>query len=201
MGYHQIDMNPDDVDKTAFSTKNGHWAYRRMPFGLKTVPATFQRMMNAALSGLTATRCFVFLDDIVLYANSLVDHNRKLRDVFRRLRRNNLKLQLDKCEFLRKEVTFLGHKISERGVEPDNRKVEAIMNFPRPNTTKQLKGFLGLAGYYRKFVPHFSKIAAPLHKLLKKGREICVGRRARNCVQRPKTEVNVRTNIAISRFF
>ena len=139
-----------------------------MPFGLKTAPATFQRVMNTALSGLTGTRCFIFLDDIILYANSLEDHDKKIRDVFRRLRQNNLKLQPEKCEFLRKEVTFLGHKISEKGVEPDSRKVEAVENFPRPNTVKQLKSFLGLTSYYRKFVPQFSNIAAPLHKLMKK---------------------------------
>jgi len=91
-------MNPSDVDKTAFSTKEGHWVYKRMPFGLKTAPATFQ-MMNNVLSGLTGTGCFAFLDDIVIYANSLVDHDRKLWDVFRRLRKYNLKLQPDKCEF------------------------------------------------------------------------------------------------------
>jgi hypothetical protein len=106
MGYHQIDMDPRDVEKTAFSTKEGHWAYKRMPFGLKTAPATFQKMMNNVLSGLTGTRCFVFLDDIIIYANSLIDHDRKLRDVFGRLRKYNLKLQPDKCEFLRKEVIF-----------------------------------------------------------------------------------------------
>jgi hypothetical protein len=168
MGYHQIDMDPRDVDKTAFSTKEGHWAYRRMPFGLKTAPATFQRLMNTALSGLTGTRCFIFLDDIIIYANSLVEHDRKLRDVFRRLRKHNLKLQPDKCEFLRKEVTFLGHKVSEKGVEPDTRKVEAIENYPRPTTVKQLKSFLGLVGYYRRFIAQFSTIAAPLHRLLRK---------------------------------
>jgi hypothetical protein len=161
-------MDPRDIEKTAFSTKEGHWAYRRMPFGLKTAPATFQRMMNTVLSGLTGSRCFVFLDDIVIYANSLVDYDRKLREVFRRLRKHNLKLQPDKCEFLRKEVIFLGHKISEQRVEPDDRKVEAIKNFPNPKTAKQLKSFLGLAGYYRRFIPQFSKIATPLHKLLKK---------------------------------
>jgi hypothetical protein len=161
-------MDPDDVDKTAFSTKEGHWAYRRMPFGLKTAPATFQKMMNNVLSGLTGTRCFVFLDDIVLYASSLADHDRKLRDVFNRLRKHNLKLQPDKCEFLRKDVVYLGHKISEHGVEPDARKLEVIERFPTPRTPKQLKSFLGLVGYYRRFIPQFSKVASPLHKLLKK---------------------------------
>ena len=145
-----------------------------MPFGLKTAPATFQRVMNTALTGLTGTRCFCFLDDFVIYASSLVDHDKKLRDVFRRLRKN-LKLEPDKCEFLRKEITFLGHKISESRVEPDNRKVEAIENSPQLNTVKQLKSFLGLAGYYRRFVLHFSKIAAPLHKLLKKDEKFAWG--------------------------
>jgi len=168
IGYQQIDMNPDYIDKTAFNTKEGHWAYKIMPFGLKTASATFHKMMNNVLSGLTGTRCFVFLDDIVIYANSLVDHDRKLRDVFRRLRKYNLKLQPDKCEFLRKEVTFLGHKISERGVEPDARKVESVKNLPTHKTVKQLKSPVGLVRYYRKFIPQFSKIAAPLHKLLKK---------------------------------
>jgi len=139
-----------------------------MHFGVKTAPATFQKMMNNVLSGLTGTRCFGFLDDIVIYANSLVDHDRKLRDVFRRLRKYNLKFQQDKCEFLPKEVTFFGHKISERGVEPDARKIESVKNFPTPKTVKQLKTFVGLVGYYRKFIPQFSKIAAPLHKLIKK---------------------------------
>jgi hypothetical protein len=127
------------------------------------------RNEHTTLSGLTGTKCFIFLDDIIIYANSLEDHDKKLRDVFRRLRQNNLKLQPQKCEFLRKEVTFLGHKVSERGgVEPSNRKVEAVENFPQPNTVKQLKSFLGLAGYYSRFVPQFSKIAAPLQNLLKK---------------------------------
>ena len=111
MGYHQIDIDPSGIDKTSFSTKERHWAYKRMALGLKTAPATFQRLMNNVLSGLTGTRCFVFLD-IVIYADSLVDHDSKLRDVFRRLRKYNLKLQPYKCGFFRKEITFPGHKVS-----------------------------------------------------------------------------------------
>jgi hypothetical protein len=144
MWYHQIDMDPRNIDKTAYSNKEGHWANKRMPFGLKTASTTFQRMMNV-LSGLSGTRCFVFADEVI-YANYLVDHDKKQRDVFRRLIKYNLKLQPDKCEFLSKEITFLGHKISEHGVEPDVRKIEAIKYFPTPKTAKQLKRFLGLAG-------------------------------------------------------
>jgi hypothetical protein len=92
MGYHQIDLNPEDKDKTAFSTKQGHWACKKMPFGLKTGPATFQAMMNSMLTGLTGSRCFVFLDDMVIYAKSLAKHDVKLREVFSRYRKYNLKL-------------------------------------------------------------------------------------------------------------
>jgi hypothetical protein len=99
-------------------------------------------MMNTVLSGLTGTRCFVFLDDIVVYANSLSEHDFKLREVFGRIRKYNLKLQPDKCKFLRTEVSYLGHVITKEGVRPEPRKVEAIENFPKPNSTKNLKSFL-----------------------------------------------------------
>jgi hypothetical protein len=92
MGYHQIELEPGEEPKTAFSTKQGHWEYRRLPFGLKMAPVTFQKMMNSVLSGLTGTRCFVYLDDIVIYARSLADHNTKLREVLHRLRTCRLKL-------------------------------------------------------------------------------------------------------------
>ena len=112
MGYHQIDMNPSDTDKTAFSTWEEHWAYKRLSFGLKALSATFKRMMNNVLIGLSGARCVVFLDDIVIYTYSFVDHDRKLRDVFEKFRKHNLIFQPSKCEFLRKEITFLSHKIS-----------------------------------------------------------------------------------------
>ena len=96
MGYHQIELAPGEGPKTAFSTKQGHWEYRRLPFGLKTAPATFQKLMNSVLIGLTGTRCFVYLDDIVTYARSLADRNTKLREALDRLRMHRLKLQPDK---------------------------------------------------------------------------------------------------------
>lgn len=168
-GFHQIPMHEADAQKTAFSTPFGHYEYKRMPFGLKNAPATFQRLMDRILSGLQGTELFVYLDDIVIYASSLTEHETKFNRLAERLRNANLRLQPDKCEFLRKEVTYLGHIISETGVKPDPGKVEAVRNFPRPKNDKNIKQFLGLAGYYRRFICNFSKIAKPLTALLKKG--------------------------------
>jgi transposase InsO family protein len=168
MGYHQVELAPGEGPKTAFSTKQGHWEYKRLPLGLKTAPATFQRMMQSVLSGLTGTRCFVYLDDIVIYAKSLAEHDTKAREVLDRLRKYRLKLQADKCEFLRKEVNYLGHQITESGVRPDPQKVVAVEQFPTPTTAKQLKTFCGMISYYRRFIPNCSRISSPLYKLLKK---------------------------------
>jgi hypothetical protein len=118
MGYHQIELETGEGPKTAFNTKQGHWEYLRLPFGLKTAPATFQKM-NSVLSGQTVTRCFVYLDDIVLYARSLAEHDVKLLELLDRLRTYKLKLQPKKCQFLRKEVSYLGHQITEAGLRPD----------------------------------------------------------------------------------
>ncbi|KAL6420403.1 hypothetical protein ACFW04_014530 [Cataglyphis niger] len=113
-------------------------------------------------------KCLVYLDDIVIYRSSLKDHNKRFKEVLQRLRENNLKLQPDKCEFLRKEVIYLGHIISENGISPDPSKLTAIKEFPTPKKVKDVQSFIGLAGYYRKFMEDFSKIAKPLTKLTKK---------------------------------
>lgn len=167
-GFHQIPMEEEDKAKTAFSVPEGHYQFTRMPFGLKNAPSTFQRLMNLTLSGLQGTRCFVYLDDIVLYGYDLDQAINNLRCVFQRLREHNLKLQPDKCEFLRREVAYLGHIITEQGVKPNPEKIEAVINFPRPTNPKHIKSFLGLVSYYRRFIPDFSKIAKPLTHLLKK---------------------------------
>lgn len=167
-GYHQVQMHPEHCAKTAFSTDKGHFEFLRVPFGLKGAPATFQRLMNTVLAGLTGLKAFVYLDDIIIYALNIADHSEKLQAVFDRLRQFNLKLQPSKCTFMRKEVNYLGHVITDEGVKPDPQKIQCVVNFPIPTNEKEVKSFLGLSGYYRRFVPGYGRIAKPLTTLLKK---------------------------------
>lgn len=168
-GYYQVLIDEQDRKKTAFSTPTGHCEYNRMAMGLKTAPSTFQRLMNTVLTGVQGNKVFTYLDDIVIVGTSLEDHNARLEEVFDRLRKVNLKLQVNKCEFLRTEVTFLGHVLTAEGLKPDPAKVMAIEKYPQPKTTTELKCYLGMVGYYRRFLSNFSKIAKPLHDLLKTG--------------------------------
>ncbi|CAK9824012.1 Retrovirus-related Pol polyprotein from transposon 297 [Anthophora retusa] len=167
-GFHQIGMDEKDAEKTAFSTPFGHYEFNRMPFGLRNAPATFQRLMDSILSGLQGTELFVYLDDIVIYASSLSEHKAKFNRLAERLRRANLKLQPSKCSFLRREVAYLGHIISDEGVKPCPTKISAVKNFPGPKNAKTVREFLGLAGYYRRFINKFSHITKPLTALLRK---------------------------------
>lgn len=167
-GFHQIPMDKQSKKYTAFSTPQGHYHYNRMPFGLKNAPATFQRMMDTALRGLINKHCFVYLDDIIIFGQSIEEHNSNLAIVLQRLRELGLKIQPDKCEFLKPELEYLGHIVTAEGVKPNPKKIEAVMNFKQPKTPTDVKSFLGLAGYYRKFIRNFSKIAKPLTELTKK---------------------------------
>lgn len=167
-GFHQIEVDPNDVEKTAFSVDNGHYEFLRMPFGLKNAPSTFQRVMDNILMGIQNEKCAVYMDDIIIYSSTIHEHISRLREVFTRLRKANLKIQPDKCEFLRKEVAYLGHLITKDGVKPNPNKVAAIKEFPIPTNTKEIKSFLGLSGYYRRFIPDYAKVSKPLTTLLKK---------------------------------
>jgi len=119
-------VKPKDQAKTAFSTRERHFQYRRMPFGLKGAPATFLRLMSTVLNGIQGMKCLVYLDDVVVFGKNLNIHNERLREVFTRMRQHNLKLQPDKCEFLQWEVSYLGHVTGQTGVKPDEKRVKTV---------------------------------------------------------------------------
>ena len=171
-GFHQILMDDNDVEKTAFSTSRGHFEFLRMPFGLKNAPATFQRMMNYILSEFINIICVLYMDDILVFSTSLTEHFENLQKIFNRLNDYNLKIQIDKCKFLSKETTFLGHVITNGGIKPNPEKINIIKNLNLPKTVTEIKSFLGLSGYYRKFIKNYSNIASPIIKYLKKGAKI-----------------------------
>lgn len=170
-GYHQVKIEKADRQKTAFSTSTGHYEFNRMPFGLKGAPATFQRLMNHILSGLQGIKCFVYLDDIVVYGRNLEDHNRKLVSIFERIEKFNLRLQPRKCNFLQREVVYLGYKITELGVLPDDQKIKSIVQIPSPTNPKETQSFLGMVNFYRRSIPNFSIYEKPLRDITHKDRK------------------------------
>ena len=165
-GYWQVEMEEADRPKTAFSVGNlGFFECNRMPFGLTNAPATFQRLMERTLKDLP--NCLCYLDDIIIHSASFEEHLERLAAVFERLRQVGLKLKPSKCSLLRKRVQYLGHVISENGIEADPDKTEAIKNWPVPQTVHELRQTLGFFGYYRRFVKDYAQLAKPLHELLK----------------------------------
>ena len=167
-GYWQVEMKPEDREKTAFITQFRTFQFKVMPFGLCNAPATFQRLMDEVLQGILWDFVVVYLDDLNIYSRDFNGHLMHLRDVFDRLRQAGLRLNPEKCKFISSELIFLGHVIDQQGIRTDPEKVEKVKNFPIPKTLTQLRSFLGLASYYRKFIKGFSGIAGPLNKLLKK---------------------------------
>lgn len=164
-GYWQVKIRPEDKEKTAFSIGNGLWQFTVMPFGLCNAPATFERLMEKVLQQLLFKICLVYLDDVIIFSGSFEEMLGRLRQVFLRLRMANLKLNPKKCFFFRREIKYLGHVISERGITTDPEKISSIKDWPIPRTKKQVRSFLGFCSYYRKFVKGFSLIAKPLFSL------------------------------------
>lgn len=168
-GYHQVAIDEKDIHKTAFRVGSGGlYEYLRMPFGLCNSPATFQRLMEVCLHEENFDILVLYLDDILVFSKTIDDHIERLDIVFSKLKHHGLKLKPSKCHFFRRQVCYLGHIVSEHGVSTDPAKTETISSWPKPTTERQLRSFLGIAGYYRRFVNGFAKIAAPLHALLSK---------------------------------
>ena len=167
-GYWQVELEETAKETTAFSTPDGHFEFNVMPFGLTNAPATFQRLMECVLAGLTTHECLIYLDDIIIFSTSFPDHLARLRGVLSRLREAGLKLKPSKCHFARKEVHYLGHVVSAIGVKPNPSKTAAVSSYPPPTNVKELRQFLGLANYYRRFIKDYSRIAEPLHQLTRK---------------------------------
>lgn len=167
-GFHQIQVEEKDTPKTAFTVENGHFEYSRLPMGLSNSPSTFSRLMDNIMTGLQGEQCLVYMDDIIVYSTTLEEHLDRLENVFNRLASCNLKIQPDKCEFLKREVAYLGHIVTPEGIKPNPAKIEAVTKFPQPKSPREIKQFLGLSGYYRRYVPDYAKIVKPLTKLLKK---------------------------------
>ena len=161
-------ISKEDIPKTAFRTRYGHFEFLVMSFGLTNAPAVFMALMNKVFQPFLDKFIIVFIDDILVYSKSQFEHEEHLRTTLQTLRENKLNAKLSKCEFWLDHVVFLGHVISSKGIEVDPKKIEAIWNWEVPKNVTEVRSFLGMAGYYRRFVEGFSKIAGPMTKLLRK---------------------------------
>jgi hypothetical protein len=168
-GYHQFPVRNSDIPKTAFVTKYGLYEFLKMPMGLKSAPMTFQRVMELALQGLQWQICLIYLHDVVIFSKTFDEHMERLTRVFDRISTAGLKLKPEKCQLLQTEVTFLGHVVSGEGVRPHPSNILKIKEWPPPQTVTQIRQFLGMASYYRRFVKDFSQIVRPMVQLTKKG--------------------------------
>jgi hypothetical protein len=167
--YYQIKIRASDIPKTAFSTRYGLYEYLVMSFGLTNSPAYFMYLMNSVFMPELDKFMVVFIDDILVYSRNEEEHAGHLHIVLQRLREHCLYAKLSKCDFWLKEIKFLGHTISQGGIAVDPDKVQEVMNWKPPTIVRQIRSFLGLVGYYRRFIPDFSRIAKPMTELLKKG--------------------------------
>ena len=155
-GFWQVEINEEDKHRTAFQVGGfGFYEFNCMPFGLCTSPASFQRLMETCMGELNIRDCLLYLDDVIIFSSTFEEHLERLKTVFSRSKQHNLKLKPSKCEFLRSEVTYLGHVVSEAGIRTDPEKTKAVKNWPVPKNVKQVRAYLGFTGYYRRFIKDY----------------------------------------------
>ena len=164
-GYYQLKIKGEDIPKTAFRTRYGHYEFLVLPFGLTNAPAAFMNLMNRVFHKYLDRFIIVFSDGILIFSKSMEEHEEHLRIVFQILREKKLYARFRKCKFWLNQVVFLGHVISKEGISVDPSKVEVVVDWARPANVSEVRSFLGLVGYYRRFVEGFSRIAAPLTQL------------------------------------
>ncbi|GJR73257.1 putative reverse transcriptase domain-containing protein [Tanacetum coccineum] len=169
-GYHQLRVREEDIPKTAFRTRYGHFEFTVMPFGLTNAPAIFMDLMNRVCKPYLDKFVIVFIDDILIYSKSEEEHEVHLKTILDLLKKEKLYAKFSKCEFWLKEVQFLGHVVNHDGIHVDPSKVESVKNWKTPESSTEIRSFLGLAGYYRRFIENFSKIAKPLTLLTQKNK-------------------------------
>jgi hypothetical protein len=199
-GYWQLSLTESSKPLTAFVTQDGLYEFQRMPFGLHNAPATFQRAMQEVLRGLNWKFVLCYLDDVIIFSNSFSEHLSHLKQVFDRFRQAGLKLQPKKCSFGQKEVKYLGHIVSEKGVATDPDKVKLVKEYPTPTKVSEVRSFLGFVGYYRKYVKDFCKIAEPLTNLTRKDVHFVWDERCINAFETLKQKLQEPPILAYPRF-
>ena len=167
-GYWNMKLDPMTSHKTAFSTHEAHYEFLRLPFGMKNAGFNFQQLMHTVLKKILYKYCLAYLDDVLIFSNTMKEHMEHLTEIFDRFREAKLKLNGKKCQFAKSEVLYLGFILSKDGIRTDESKIEAVRTFPRPTSAKAIKQWLGFSGYYRRFVKGYAEIASPLYALLKK---------------------------------
>lgn len=166
-GYHQVEILESHKERTAFSVGPlGFYEYNRMPFGLTNSPATYQRLMENILADLNLKVCCVFIDDVIIFGKTFEEHLHNIQLVFNKIKEATLKIAPSKCQFFKRKVKFIGHIVSERGIEIDTEKTDKVVNWPKPRTPEDVRRFLGFVGYYRRFIENFSRICRPLTDLM-----------------------------------
>ena len=188
-GYWSISMDEESIPKTAFCCHMGLFEFLVLPFGLTNSPATFQRYLQSVLNDLLWKFCLVYIDDVIIYSSSIEDHIGHLKIILDRLAKHQLRLNPEKCEFATRTVGYLGHIVTPEGISPDPDKTKSIENFPKPKKVRDVRSFLGMSSYYRRFVEGYSKIARPMNNLLKKNQSFKWDNECQKCFDELKSRL------------